>query len=316
MKILITGASGFIGKHLLCALANDEVEVRIISRQSNLKFDDKIKQPEIIQADISDSAVLENAFEDIDVVINLAAEVRNPENFEKTNVQGVHVLANLAKKKNVKKFIHLSSVGVVGRQYSAKNIVVDESAICLPQNGYEKSKLESEKILTEAFSDNRGRLVLLRPTNVFGDEHPRNALLNYFQTIKNGSRFICTNDAMVNYLYVKDLVVSIRHFIFNTAAENIYNVGNAMLFKDFFYESSRMIGSKSPLLILPDFCFAIPEMVGYFGMDNIKVKMRSLSNHVIYSDNRIQKEIPDIYNFGIMKGLQCTIDYYRSTGKL
>ncbi len=316
MKILITGATGFIGQHLIESLAGENVSVRIITRKSNAELREKKIQAEIVQGDLADSSVLEKAFRDVEIVINLAAELVDPLKFESTNVNSVKIMAALAKKNDVKKFIQLSSVGVVGMQYSPKHIVVDESTACFPKNGYEKSKLESERILLETFSNDKRKLVILRPTNVFGDEHPRNALFHFFQTIKNGKRMVCTEDAMVNYVYVNDLVSSIHHFIFKDAMENIYNVGNAMLFKDFFLASSKLIGKTAPLTILPRICFALPEAITYFGMKNVKAKLRSLSNGVIYSDERLQKEIPGIYRYGIEKGLQRTIEFYNSKGKL
>lgn len=316
MKILITGGSGFVGQHLLSALASDNVDIRIISRKSGLEFRNKNIQPEVFLADITDILALEKAFIGIDIVINLAAELRNESDFEKTNIQGVKYLVALTKKYNVKKFIQLSSVGVVGMQYSSKHFVVDETTVCNPKNGYEKSKLESESILFHAFSEEKGRLVMLRPTNIFGDHHPRNTLLNFLQTIKNKKRLICTSNATVNYVYVNDLVSTIRHFIFNKADSTVYNVGEASSFEKFFHESSRLIGTPPRLTILPHFCFAIPEAFGYLGIHNLKAKLRTLSNRVVYSDKKLQKEVPGIYSYGNEKGLQCTIDYYQSNGKL
>jgi uncharacterized protein YbjT (DUF2867 family) len=74
MNILITGATGFIGQHLLEELTGDDMQIRIISRQQNPTFWCNTKQFSIFQADISAKESLKRSFQNIDVVINLAAE--------------------------------------------------------------------------------------------------------------------------------------------------------------------------------------------------------------------------------------------------
>jgi len=312
MNVLVTGATGFIGRHLLEAMKNDNVRLRLLTRRADAKFD--LSSATIVHGDLSATASLEPAFENLDVVVNLAAELRDGKNYEQTNIRGVVNVARLAKQNNVR-VVHLSSVGVTGMQYSAKRIVVDEQTPCAPKNEYERTKLRSEEILNEAFGENSSQLVILRPTNVFGDAHPREALLRFLQSVKNRKPLVCTKDAMVNYVYVKDLAQVIRHFTLGKSA-GVFNVGQTMLFLDFLRASAKLLSVEPRCTVLPRLLFALPEALGHFGKSGLRANLRSLSNRVEYSDARLLAAFPQAYPFGTLKGLERTIEYYKSKGVL
>ena len=90
-KIIITGASGFIGIDLLKFLDLSLYEVTVITRKKQKlegKFDPSVK---VVEADLMDINSLIEAFENQEVLINLAAEVRNHDLLEKTNVQELKI---------------------------------------------------------------------------------------------------------------------------------------------------------------------------------------------------------------------------------
>ncbi|HYG49598.1 MAG TPA: NAD-dependent epimerase/dehydratase family protein, partial [Flavobacteriales bacterium] len=207
MKVVLTGATGFVGRHLIGLLLDEGVHVRVISRKQAVM----IEGCEMVYGDISDKKSIEKAFAGIDVLIHLAAELKNEISFETTNITGVRNLCELVNQYGIKRVVHLSSVGVLGMQFSNKGVLVNEEFPCRPKNGYEKSKLESEKIWLNGL-DKSVSLCILRPTNVFGDHHPRNALLGMFRHIKNGKTLFMNKNARVNYVYVKDLAYVIMHF--------------------------------------------------------------------------------------------------------
>jgi nucleoside-diphosphate-sugar epimerase len=83
----------------------------------------------------------------------------------RVNVAATRALFDLAVDSKVNFFCHLSSVGTIGL---AERRVVDESTPCNPMNLYEQTKLEAERIVSRGLPD--GKVVILRPTNVFGAE--------------------------------------------------------------------------------------------------------------------------------------------------
>lgn len=306
-KIVVTGASGFVGKDFVKMLNLHHYEISVITRKKekllNL-FDDSVK---IVEADLMDVNSLNSAFEGQDVLINLAAEVRNHDLLEKTNVLGTKNCLEAIKHAGIKKVIHLSSVGVVGKPYSNIAIKIIEDVEPTPQNEYERTKNISEQLFVEEAKISSFELVVLRPTNVFGEHHPFNALLNLMQTIENGKPLIYTNGAMVNYVYVSDVSASIVSALENKTKGGIYNVGYAMGLNDFYSMIMKAMNKKTRRIKVPSILTSFADKLG------IK-KLQSISNKLEYSDERLKENFT--YPVGIEKGIENTVEYYKKQGVL
>ena len=315
MKLLITGATGFIGQHLLenKFFTKDNIEIRILSRKDNpvLRFSQNIKS---YKGDLSEISTIENAFSGIDIVINLAAELKDNDKFDSTNILGTKNIISMMKKYNVKNIIHLSSVGVVGKQYSFSPVNITEATECFPKNNYEISKLESEKIFIEAAKKNNFDLIILRPTNVFGEFHPKLFLLNFMNHLKNHKLILYSNNAVVNYVYVKDVTNAIIHFVENNYTESIYNIGKSMKLTDFIHSTSDILSVKPSIYKVPAIIIHFLELTNYFGINSFKNKFHSISNAVEYNDNKIESIFG--YEYGIEAGLKNIFDFYKTNGKL
>ncbi len=310
MKVLITGLTGFVGKNLLATFKEDALEIVTISRRTNPQVNG-VNPDRIFQGSLSEIESLEPAFVGVDVVVNIAAELKDENQFIKTNIDGVRNIIELSKRCGVKRIVHLSSVGVVGMQYSDSPVIVDESFPCAPKNNYERTKLESERILLREWSDNPNRITILRPTNVFGEQHPRKALLNYFTKVAAGTRFYSTKSAKVNYVYVADLAHVIRHFIFNSGTHCIYNVGNEMSFKSFHAETAAALAATPVHTTTGKWIFKCAALLGYMGSASLKSALQTLSNEVVYTEERLRKEFPQIEKRGVVQGVCNTIEDYR-----
>lgn len=306
-RIIITGASGFVGKDFVKMVDLHQYDISVITRKKekleNL-FDPSVK---IVEADLMDINSLKSAFEGQDVLINLAAEVRNHDLLEKTNVLGTKNCLEAIKQAGIEKVIHLSSVGVVGKPYSNIAILISENVEPTPQNEYERTKNISEQLFVEESKTSSFELVVLRPTNVFGEHHPFNALLNLMQTIENGKPLIYTNDAMVNYVYVSDVSASIVSALEGKTKGGIYNVGYAMGLNDFYSTIMKAMNKKTRR-------FKVPSILTSF-VDKLGVKkLRSISNRLEYSDDQLRKNFT--YPFGVEKGIENTVEYYKKQGVL
>lgn len=303
LLIAVTGASGFIGKHLIDLLQHSTHRVKLISRNLNYVLPDEISKEkfEIVQADLTDVESLRRAFFGVDIIINLAAEVRNYEKVFDTNVSGTKNLVQAVVENKVAKIIHLSSVGVIGLSFSANQRMVAENEICKPMNDYEKTKYESEKILKQAAALNKFNLVVLRPTNVFGEQHPFNALLHLMKFIKSGKPVLTTKNAWVNYVYVGDLAYVINQFINAEVKNEIYHVGESMLLGTLYDEMFRLLKKKPKKIYLPPLICKVLRMAG------IK-KFNAISNGVRYNDDKLKTLFS--YHYGLVNGLQKTFDFY------
>jgi dihydroflavonol-4-reductase len=301
-KILITGASGFIGKDLLKQFDLTSYDVTVITRDQS-KFDAQFSNSvRILEADLLELDSLITAFDKQDILVNLAAEVRNTNLLEATNVQGTKNIIQAIQKTTISKVIHLSSVGVVGKGYSHSPLLVDEKTSASPASEYERTKWVSEQLFLEAAAKGDFELAVLRPTNVFGENHPFNALLNLMRKIVSGSPLFYVDGAMVNYVYVADLNSFLLHLIHTNRFDGIYSVGKSMPLIDFYKMVGKELDVKTKIIKIPAFLIATVKKIGM-------KKLQPISNKVSYSDKKLEEIFR--YTFGLEKGIAKTVDYFK-----
>jgi nucleoside-diphosphate-sugar epimerase len=303
LNVLVTGASGFIGKHMFSSLDERKCNIFALTRDKNKLVDKVSNHVTIVEGDLNNLSSLKLAFTNIDVVLNLAAEVRNTAKLEETNVNGVKNLVNAALECGVKRIIHLSSVGVVGMQFSHKSTIVDENARCFPKNEYERTKLLSEKILIEALKNQSIELQIIRPTNVYGESHPQHALLNLVKHVQARKPMLCARYAQYNYVYVKDVTNAINHLLVHNPDGMIFNVGSSTGVKQFTKQIADSLNKQAKIMILPNLFFRILNSVG------IK-KLNPVANHVQYSDEKIKQLF--VYDYDNKKAIMATIIFFKS----
>jgi len=170
-KILLTGASGFVGKGLAVSLMEHGHSVRIAVRSSiELAGTEQALVPEI-----DNHTVWGRHLKGIDTVIHCAgrAHVMNdlfadplPE-YRRINVGGTINLARQAAKAGARRFIFISSVKVNGEQ-TVKGHPYSEKDAPLPQNPYAISKFEAEQALLELARETGLEVVIIRPALVYG----------------------------------------------------------------------------------------------------------------------------------------------------
>lgn len=173
MKILITGASGFVGRTLVQKLNTSHEILALVRSQSN-NFPANIQK--IIAKDIFEVELPS----DIDVIIHLAGrahilneQTTDPLNeFRKVNVDGTLQLARQALDKKVKRFIFMSSIGVNGSVTLQQPFT--EDALPQPHADYAVSKLEAEHELKKLFAGSDTELVIIRPPLVYAAHAPGN----------------------------------------------------------------------------------------------------------------------------------------------
>lgn len=216
MKILVTGASGFVGGHLVQKLLEKKHEVYCICRKtSNLKHLEALpyfKNIRFVKLDLSSPCYNDNALNDVlkevDYIYHLAGIIKayTPEAYDKGNFWATKYFIEAvdnAKNKNLKRFLHLSSLAAAGPADDAKGISEDSS--CHPVSYYGKSKLKGEN----AVSNYKESLpvTILRPPVVYG---PRDSgLLFFFEIISYGIKPQFNFKKHISLIYVKDLVDAI-----------------------------------------------------------------------------------------------------------
>ena len=221
MKIAITGAKGFLGRHLVNRLLKNGHSVSILTRDNT--NDIKIEGLEVIIGDISEENSLLKLTKNAEIVCNLAAELTNEDKMTSTNYLGTKLLFEQSLKSGVRSFIQLSSVGV----YGAVTDITSEEQELAPLNKYEISKSLADKWLLENFREGTN-LIILRPSIIFGSDMKNSHLKELINRIKaNSYFFIGKKDYYVNYIYYENVLDSIETLINDISEYNyarIYNL--------------------------------------------------------------------------------------------
>lgn len=178
--ILITGATGFIGSHLVKhMLETTGRPLYVLTRRGDNEFNrnEKIK---VLTADISKEFILP---EEVTTIYNCAGVISKDNEMWQVNVEGTRHIAEAAFKQRCR-LVHLSSAGVIGAN---SMFHIDESVECRPQNLYERTKREAEKIIS-GFIAKGLKAQIVRPTIVVG---PRpnpdgDSFLQLMRSIKHG----------------------------------------------------------------------------------------------------------------------------------
>jgi nucleoside-diphosphate-sugar epimerase/predicted dehydrogenase len=170
-KILITGAAGFVGRHLVKALQENDYEVIAMVRENTDTAFLEALGVWIVKGDLRSHASLQQVFsESYDSVVHVATTMKGPwEEYWEGTVHGTRRLVELAAEKGVKKFIFISSISVY--DLSSRNVSrIDEHSPCMPEASasyYEKSKMLAEEEIKKFFTSAM-ICTILRPGVVYG----------------------------------------------------------------------------------------------------------------------------------------------------
>jgi nucleoside-diphosphate-sugar epimerase len=209
-KVIITGASGFIGRFLIKRLSGDaEIVSNAVVNKKTGGLSDK-GHLHIIQRNLSCPDSLEDLIEPDCVVVNLVYFWNLPAS---ENILAAKRLIDACRRKGAQKLIHCSSATVVG---SVKEDIVTEETPCQPSTEYEKTKWQIEQTLLEP-DHVTPEVIILRPTAVFGsggknlvklvnDLRCRSKLYNYVKSCLYQRR-------SMNLVSLETVADSIKYFI-------------------------------------------------------------------------------------------------------
>jgi len=173
MRVLVTGSTGFVGRHLLVDLKRHGYDTLSVVR-SDAKAEEQGLSDVVIVNDLSDRAALRSACKGIDAIVHLAglAHVMNgsePEvqkEYFRVNVSGTRSLISAAMEQRVKKFVFVSSIKVNGEATSGTPFSADLHP--QPADAYGRSKLEAENIVENECKRNGCNWAIVRPPLIYG----------------------------------------------------------------------------------------------------------------------------------------------------
>ena len=216
MKVLITGADGFIGSHLTEALYRKGYQVRALCQYNSFNNwgwleDISCKDDiEVFSGDIRDPFYCGELVSGVDIVFHLAALIAipysyiSPQSYIETNIQGTLNICQASIKNKVSRVLHTSTSEVYG---TAKFVPINEDHPLQPQSPYSASKIGADAIAMSFFNSFNLPLTIVRPFNTYGPRQSARAVIPTIITqIANGAKEISLGDTTPtrDFTYVED----------------------------------------------------------------------------------------------------------------
>jgi nucleoside-diphosphate-sugar epimerase/predicted dehydrogenase len=305
-KILVTGASGFLGYHTVRRLVDEGYYVRVFVRKlSHIKRLEDLGV-EIVFGDIRNYESFEQAMKEMDVVIHLAADTTgHPDTSSEVTVTGTQNLIDLSIKNGIKQVIYMSSMSVYDTVHAKDYDRFDENAKLEPhpqaRGAYANSKSEAERFVLERLSANSQGWSILRPAMIFG---PETNMFFGSLGLKVGNKFVVVfgnGKRRIRLIHVDDVVEAIilclqkpdsRGKIYNLVHDEM--ISKREYLEKFFYPNlgdRRAIYFPYPLLmfltVIQEWLFKLlsksPILTRY--------RLSASQREIIFSTERIKNEL-------------------------
>ena len=230
--ILVTGATGFLGHNLIPRLRGAGHQVRALVRPSS-QVDFLLRNNvELAYAeDITDSAAVHKACQGCQYVIHAAGHFRfwgSLPTFWHTNVEGTATVLAGASAVGVERFIHISTIVVVGETESGR--IIDENHRCNPLDPYQQTKLAGEELVLAYHREQGLPVIILRPGAFYGPwgHYAFNRL--FFEEPLKGWRIKVDNGRHITFpIFTPDVARAIELAMKNGRAGQIYNIAGRSL---------------------------------------------------------------------------------------
>ncbi|MCB0499459.1 MAG: NAD-dependent 4,6-dehydratase LegB [Cyclobacteriaceae bacterium] len=187
-KVLVTGADGFIGSHLIEELLRRRANVRAFCYYNSFNSygwldtlpQGILKQIEVVTGDIRDAGSVRNAVKDMEIVFHLAALIAipysyySPESYVETNIKGTLNVLQAAKDFNVQKILITSTSEVYG---TAKYVPITEEHPKQGQSPYSATKIGADSVAESFFKSFNSPVSIVRPFNTYGPRQSARAVI-------------------------------------------------------------------------------------------------------------------------------------------
>ncbi|MBM4175945.1 MAG: NAD-dependent epimerase/dehydratase family protein [Ignavibacteria bacterium] len=323
---LVTGASGFVGSHLVDLLISKNYKVKVIARRGSSLRWVKDQPIEIVNCNYDDMNGLKNAVSDCDYIFHVAGVIKSKtkEGYYEGNQKVTRNLLNAVKFSNptLKRFVHVSSQAAVGP--SSTREPIHEDTEFNPVTTYGRSKMAAEK---EVLSEKENLpITICRPPAVYGPRDPE--ILIFFQTISKGLQpMIGFDEKNISLVHVSDLVRGIL-----LAAENENSHGKTYFIADEKYYNwkdvgelaSRLLNKKVMRIRIPHVIVfivaAISQFFSYFRKEatilNLEKANEMIQQNWTCSVQNAMKDFGFRQQIDLETGFKETIDWYKKIGWL
>lgn len=324
-RVLLTGATGFVGGHVAEAFAKAGFRVRALARSpgrarrlAELGFD-------ITQGSLDDVGVLAAACRDVDVVVHMAAltHARSKDEYDRANVLGtsnlLHAALNAAD--GPRRVVYLSSLAAAGPCVDGRAVGAADTP--RPLTAYGRSKLAGEQVVLQAAE--QIEVVVLRAPAVYGPHDTD--LFHFFRLAKYGFIPVPTGPARpLQMVHVSDLAAALVRAVTAMKAAGVYHIAESRTYT--WEQVGRMLGEavdrrvrvvRVPAALIVALATASEVTAGVLGRSSIfnRDKARELlapgwlcDTEAARADLGYKADIP------LAEGLRSTAQWYREQGWL
>jgi NAD dependent epimerase/dehydratase len=320
-KILVTGADGFIGSHLVETLVNQGHTIRAFALYNSFNTwgwldslpKDVKKSIEVFTGDIRDPYGVKTAMQGCDIVLHLAALIaipysyHSPDTYIDTNIKGTLNIVQAARELGIQKVVHTSTSEVYG---TARFVPITEEHPLQGQSPYSASKIGADQIAMSFYTSFNTPVAIIRPFNTYGPRQSARAVIPTIITqIANGQRTIKLGSLAPtrDFNYVKDTV---RGFI--AVAESEESVGEVINIGS-NYEIS--IGETVNLIA------QVMRAEIKVQVDNTRLRPEKSEVERLWADNSKAKKLlgwEPLYGGreGFKRGLEDTVEWFTNPANL
>lgn len=321
MKSFVTGATGFVGSHLVDRLLKENHQVFCLIREtSNLRWLNN--KPVIFVKNSLDSEAVKEILKEADFVFNVAGVVKakNYSGYYQGNVVPTKTLLEILSEVNpdLKRFIHISSQAACGPNPDERPI--DESYTPRPITDYGRTKLLAEEEVLK--KSNELKTVILRPSAIFG---PRDTeIFVYFKTFMKGlNAVIGFNEKYLSLIYIEDFIDAIyKAAISNIKSGEVFFVSSdkAYSWNDIGNVTSQVTGKKAFKLRIPHWIVytvgAFSELISIFSNKAATLNLEKCKDITrqrwVCSNEKIKSLIGWSEQYSLQEAFKITFEWYKS----
>jgi nucleoside-diphosphate-sugar epimerase len=328
-RYLITGATGFVGGHVAEACKARGIAVSTVARSSSDTALLDSLGATVYRGDLTDARVVQQALEGVEAVVHCAAKVGDwgpVEEYRAVNVEGLRNLLEACKGRQLRRFVHMSSLGV----YEARHHHGTDETEPLPDrhvDGYTQTKVESERLALAYQREHGIPVVVLRPGFVYGPRD-RTVLPRIIKRLQQGQiHYLGGGGRALNTIYVHNLVDAVFLALEKPdGVGQVYNLtdGEPVSKQRFFEAFADGLGLPHPHQRLPLWLARLAvrclRLQARWATRRGKMPWMSQAQYKFlllnldFSIEKARRELGYRPGFSFDQGIQETIAWYRQNG--